>query len=250
MSSSFLMSFAVVYSVLLAVAALALVGLEVLDRMRNIYARPRPDLPLSAQQLARQLLECGGLCDITVATIQFIPDTSWSALYDEEERLFALSPTSADARSVTAYASVARESSRALRGKTEKVRSPVLHRVRRAMPWRWIVRIVFGLLLFWPLATSLGVRTVAPIWLFWLALGVCALAGALLLLAMRRASGDAPTDPLPMLAAYLTPADLRSARRVLVAEQLCRLLLVLIAVCAVMVPAAAYWSELMQGAPP
>src|SRR5712671_5407770 len=114
------MRFEVVYGVLLAVTVLAFVGLEVLDRMRNIYARPRPDLPVSAQQLARQLLERGGLCDVTIATLQFRPDTSWSVYYNEEERLFALSPTSADARSVTAYAFVARESSRGLRGKAEK----------------------------------------------------------------------------------------------------------------------------------
>jgi len=244
------MSFEVVYGVLLAIFALGFVGLEVLERMRKVYARPRPDLPLSAQQLARRLLERGGLGDVTVATIQFSPDTSWSVYYVEEERLFAVSPITADARSVTAYAFVARESSRALRGKAEKVRSPVLHRVRRAMPWLWIRRIGVGLLFVWSFVSSLGARPVPLSWVFWFALGVCTLGAALLLLAMRHASGDEPTDPLPMLAAYLTPADLRLARRVLVAEQLGRLLLVLMAVCAIMVPAAAYWFEPMQGAPP
>ena len=225
-------------------------GAELLDRMRNVYARPRPDLPLSAQQLAHQLLERGGLRDVTVATIRFIPDAPWSVYYSEEERLFALSPRSAEARSVTAYAVVARESSRALRGKAEKVRTPVLHRVRRAIPWLWIGRVVFVLTLVWSFTTSLGMRTVPPIWLFWLALGICALGGALLLLAMRRASGDAPTDPLPMLAAYLTPADLRSARRVLVAEPLGGLLLVDGGLQRHECWATTFWSELMQGAPP
>jgi Zn-dependent membrane protease YugP len=244
------MSFEVIYGVLLAVSVLAFVGVAFLDRMPKVYARPRPDLPLSAQQLARQLLERGGRGDITVATIQLIPDTSWSVGYDEEERLFALSPTSADARSVTAYARVARESSRALRASAEKVRSPVFHRVRRAMPWLWIERIGTGLLFVWVLASSVGLRPLPPLWVLSFLFGICAVGGALLLRAMRRACGGAPSDPLPMLAMYLAPADLRSARRVLIAEWVSRLLLVLIAACSILVLAATYWSESMQGSPP
>jgi Zn-dependent membrane protease YugP len=244
------MSPEIIVGVLWVVFGLAFVGLTVLDRMKKVYARPRPDLPLSPQQLARQLLERGGLGDITVAAIPFIPDNSWSVCYDEEERLFALSQTTADARSVTAYARVAEETSRALRAGAEKVRSPVFHRVRRAMPWLWIERIGTGLLFVWVLASSVGLRPLPPLWVLSFLFGICAVGGALLLRAMRRACGGAPTDPLPMLATYLAPADLRSARRVLIAEWVNRLLLVLMAACSIMILAATYWSESMQGSPP
>jgi hypothetical protein len=106
------MRFEAVYGALLLVFALAFVGLDLLQRMRKVYARPRPDLPVTPQELARQLLDRGGLRDVTAVTIPFSSDTPYSAFYDEARRLFAVSPMTANARSVIAYAFVARESSR------------------------------------------------------------------------------------------------------------------------------------------
>lgn len=236
--------------VMLAVWVLAFVGLVVLERTPKVYATLRPDLPLSPGRLARQLLERGGLGDIAVPAMPFIPDTSWSVSYDEEERLFALSLSTADARSITAYACVARESSRALRANAEKVHSPVFHRLRRAMPWEWIERIGTGLLFVWMLASALALRPVSPVWVVSFLLGLCALGAALVLRGMRRACGSAPTDPLALLATYLAPADLRLARRVLLAESVARLLFFVMAACSLMILAVTFWSESMHGSPP